>query len=207
MLIVSIFLFRFICIAVLKIAITGGFGCGKSTLLEFLEAKGTACLSTDSMVSRLLSEDSSVISAVIRHFGVECKNEDGSVDKSRIAKIIFQSHSDLEWLESLLHPPVKEAYIKFLKDHEKSSAVVEIPLLFEKRLEKDFDLIVSIICSDAIANKRLRLKGYSERDITFRRQHQLPCSIKAERSDFVLSNDGSLNFLEQQMTSLLSYLN
>ena len=67
-------------------------------------------------------------------------------------------------------------------------------------------ICVSVICSDANANKRLRLKGYSERDITFRRQHQLSCSIKAERSDFVLSNDGSLSFLEQQMTSLLSYL-
>ena len=190
----------------MKIAITGGFGCGKSRVLEFLEAKGTACLSTDSVVSRLLSENSSVISAVIKHFGVECKNENGSVDRSRIAKIVFQSHSELEWLESLLHPLVKEAYLEFFKDHTNCSSVVEIPLLFEKRLEKDFDLIVSVICSDANANKRLRLKGYSERDITFRRQHQLPCSIKAQCSDLVLSNDGSLNFLEQQMTSLLSYL-
>ncbi len=205
-LIVSIFFPRFICIEWLKIAITGGIGCGKSTVLEFLKANGLACLSTDSIVRQLLSEDLSVVESVIEHFGSECKNEDGTVDRSRIAKIVFQSHSELEWLESLLHQLVKEAYVEFLKDHDQSPAVVEIPLLFEKRLEKDFDLSVSVICSDANANKRLRLKGYSERDITFRRQHQLSCSIKAERSDFVLSNDGSLNFLEQQMTSLLSYL-
>ena len=85
-------------------------------------------------------------------------------------------------------------------------ACVEIPLLFEKRLEKEYDLVVSIISSDANANIRLRLKGYSDMDIAFRRQQQLPNSIKAERSNFVLSNDGSLNFLEQQLITLLSTL-
>ena len=85
-------------------------------------------------------------------------------------------------------------------------ACLEIPLLFEKRLEKDFDLSVTVICSDINATLRLRQKGYSESDISHRRLRQLPNSIKAERSNFVLSNDGSLNFLEQQINTLLSYL-
>ena len=67
-------------------------------------------------------------------------------------------------------------------------------------------MIVSVICTDANANNRLRDKGYSETDIAFRRQQQLPNSLKAEQSNIVLSNDGSLKFLEQQMTTLLSYL-
>ena len=67
-------------------------------------------------------------------------------------------------------------------------------------------MVVSIISSDANANTRLRMKGYSEMDIAFRRQRQLPNSTKAERSNFVISNDGSLSFLEQQLISLLSTL-
>ena len=190
----------------MKIAITGGIGCGKSTVLEFLEANGVACLSADALVRHLLSEDQSVIDSVIEHFGTELKNESGSIDRRALAKIVFQSKSDLESLESLLHPLVRESCEAFFEAHNTQLACVEIPLLFEKRLEKEYDLVVSIISSDINANIRLRLKGYSDMDIAFRRQQQLPNSIKAERSNFVLSNDGSLNFLEQQLITLLSTL-
>ena len=187
----------------MKIAITGGIGCGKSTVLEFLEANKVACLSADAVVCRLLSEDQSIIDSVIEHFGTEFINEGGSVDRKALAKIVFQSKSDLEWLESLLHPLVQKSCEAFFKSHDAQLACVEIPLLFEKRLEKEYDLVVSIISSDANANIRLRLKGYSDMDIALRRQQQLPNSLKMERSDFVLINDGSFNFLEQQIITLL----
>ena len=188
----------------LKLAMTGGMGCGKSTALEFLESNGFPCLSADAVVRRLLSEDQSVIDSVIEHFGTELKNESGSIDRRALANIVFQSKSDLEWLESLLHPLVRESCEAFFEAHNSQLACVEIPLLFEKRLEKEYDLVVSIISSDFNANIRLRLKGYSDMDIAFRRQQQLPNSIKAEQSNFVLTNDGSLNFLEQQIITLLS---
>ena len=173
-------------------------------MLEFLEAKGVACLSADAVVQYLLSEDQSVIDRVIEHFGKELKNESGFIHRRALAKIVFQSKSDLEWLESLLHPLVRESCESFFEAHNTQVACVEIPLLFEKRLEKEYDLVVSVISSDVNADIRLRLKGYSDVDIAFRRQQQLANSIKAELSDFVLSNDGSLNFLEQQITTLLS---
>ena len=173
-------------------------------MLKFLEANGVACLSADAVVRHLLSEDHFVIDSVIEHFGSEFKNESGSIDRRALAKIVFQSKSDLEWLESLLHPLVRESCESFFEAHNTQLACVEIPLLFEKRLEKEYDLVVSIISSDVNANIRLRLKRYSDMDIAFRRQQQLPNLIKAERSNFVLSNDGSLNFLEQQIISLLS---
>ena len=145
----------------MKIAITGGIGCGKSTVLEFLEANGIACFSADAFVRHLLLEDQSVINSVIEHFGMEFINEAGSVDRKALAKIVFQSKSDLEFLESLLHPLVQTSCEAFLKAHIAQLVCVEIPLLFEKRLEKGYDLFVSVICSDASANVRLKLKGYS----------------------------------------------
>ena len=175
-------------------------------MLKFLETKGVNCLSTDSVVASLLSLDRFVISSVLEHFGFELKNKDGSIDRKALGNIVFRSKSELEWLESLLHPLVREKCVAFFKVHNSGPACVEIPLLFEKRLEKDYDFSVSVICSDDNANIRLRLKGFSDADIALRRQEQLPNSIKAERSNFVLSNDGSLNFLEQQMIILLSFL-
>ena len=190
----------------MKVAITGGIGCGKSTVLKFLEAKGIACLSADNVVRRLLSEDNLIVETVIERFGTELRDKDGSLNRKALAKIVFQSKSHLDWLESLLHPLVQEACEAFFKIHNCQLACIEMPLLFEKRLEKDYDLVVSIISSDTIADIRLREKGYSDLDISFRRQQQLSNSIKAELSNFVLSNDGSLDFLEQQLTTLLHYL-
>lgn len=202
----SIFFIQFLCIKGLKIAITGGIGCGKSTVLKFLEAGGVPCLSSDSVVRSLLFEDNAVISEVIERFGPDLQASDGSVNRKALAEIVFRSESDLLWLESLLHPLVRAKWEAFLKINTGELACVEIPLLFEKRLEKDFDLSVSVICSVANATNRLSQKGYSISDISLRRQQQLPISVKVECSNFVLSNDGSLNFLEQQTHILLSYL-
>ena len=190
----------------LKIAITGGIGCGKSTALRFLEVNGINCLSTDTVVKKLLSENQKVIDSVVDYFGTEIKNEVGYVDRSALAKIVFQSKSHLEWLESLLHPLVQESCDAFFETKNAQLACVEIPLLFEKRLEKRYDLVVAVVCSEENAKLRLRSKGFLDKDIAFRRQHQLPNSIKAKQSNFVLSNDGSLNFLEQQIITLLSTL-
>ena len=85
--------------------------------LKFLEANGVACLSADAVVRRLLSEDQSVIESVIEHFGTELKNESGSIDRRALAKIVFQSKSDLEWLESLLHPFVQKSCEAFFEAH------------------------------------------------------------------------------------------
>ena len=190
----------------MKIVITGGIGCGKSTALEILKANGISCLSADTIVQSLLSEDHTVINSVIEHFGEGLKNNDGTVNRSALAKIVFGSDSELEWLESLLHPLVQNSFEAFFQVNNGRLAFSEIPLLFEKRLEKKYDLVVSVISSESNTNFRLRGRGYSERDIESRRRLQLPNSIKAVKSNFVLSNDGSLKFLEQQIITLLSTL-
>ena len=120
----------------MKVAITGGIGCGKSTVLKFLEAKGIACLSADNVVRRLLSEDNLIVETVIERFGTELRDKDGSLNRKALAKIVFQSKSHLDWLESLLHPLVQEACEAFFKIHNFQLAFIEMPLLFENVLKK-----------------------------------------------------------------------
>ena len=99
----------------MKIAITGGIGCGKSTVLDFLEINNVACFSADAVVRHLLSEEHTVTRLVIQNFGTKVENHDGSVNRKALANIVFKSKSDLEWLESLLHPLVRESCERFLK--------------------------------------------------------------------------------------------
>ena len=162
------------------------------------------CLAADAVVHGLLSEDRSVIDRVVDYFGEEILCGDSTIDRTQLAERIFQDATALEWLESLLHPLVQSEWKDFISVDCSSFACVEIPL--EKRLEKHFDLIVCVTCSDALANLRLLNKGLRESDIRLRRRQQLPNAIKVERSDFVLSNDGTLEFLHQQLILLISKL-
>lgn len=202
----SIFFLEGIQFSFLNIGLTGGIGCGKSTVLDFFRAQGIPCLSADAVVHSLLAEDSSVIDRVVEHFGVAILDADSRIDRSKLADCVFRQPSSLEWLESLLHPRVQQEWKAFIAVERSGLACVEIPLLFEKRLEKHFDLIVSIVCSDSTANDRLLNKGLRKSDILLRRRQQLPITVKVERSDYVLSNEGTLEFLHQQLIILISKL-
>ena len=186
----------------MKIGITGGIGCGKSTVLEHFQALKLDCLSSDSVAQGLIAEDPQVIASIKEKFGQTIFRDDGSVDRSQLAELVFSDHKALLWLEGLLHPLVREHWVEFTKADQGRLVFVEIPLLFEKKLEKHFDFIVCITCTEHSADIRLREKGLSALSIQQRRDLQLPNSVKIKHSDFVLDNNGSLEFLKLQLNRL-----
>ena len=82
--------------------------------------------------------------------------------------------------------------------------LVEIPLLFEKRLETEFDLIVCVTSPPDVVESRMVHRGYSGGEIEQRRHRQMPLEEKARRADCVISNAGSLEFLKQQTKRLIA---
>ncbi len=190
----------------MKIALTGGIGCGKSTVLGLLKNHGWPCISADLIVHKLLSEDNKLVESIVERFGDTILNKNKVIDRSLLAETVFLDETRLHWLESLLHPKVSEVWRGFLEEHSDVFACVEIPLLFEKRLEKEFDFVVSVTCSDFISNERLSKKGLSQSDFLLRRNQQFQNSIKEELSNFVLANDGSTQFLDIQINKLIHTL-
>ena len=186
----------------MKIGITGGIGCGKSTVLEYFQALKLDCLSLDSVAQALIAKDLRVISSIKEKFGEIIFRDDGFVDRSRLAELVFSDNKALLWLEGLLHPLVREHWVEFTKVHKGRLVFVEIPLLFEKKLEKHFDFIVCITCTEHTADIRLEKKSLSTLSIQQRRNLQLPNSVKIKHSDFVLDNNGSLEFLNLQLNRL-----
>src|SRR5919204_5402052 len=91
--------------APLAVAITGGIGAGKSTALEAFARQGAATISSDEIVHRLLRSDPDVRRELVEHFGTDVIGDDG-VDRSAIARIVFNDPEELDWLEELLHPRV-----------------------------------------------------------------------------------------------------
>jgi dephospho-CoA kinase len=182
----------------MKIGLTGGMGCGKSEALRIFETKGWHTLSADAIAHKLMAEDPEVQAALMENFG--------TLEKKAIAAKVFTDPEKKLILENLLHPRIRRHWLEQIDSKPDLNWVIEIPLLFEKRLENYFDLIVCVACSQETQLQRLRLRGIEAEDAKARIANQAPLSLKIEKSDRVLSNHGSIEFLEEQIDHLLKQL-
>ena len=189
----------------MKVGLSGGIGCGKSTVLGFFSEAGWQTVDTDAVVRELLAADAEVQAQLLSRWG-EAVFAEGAVDHDALAKRVFGHEDDLKWLEELLHPLVRESWQSSIAQTPNANWLVEIPLLFEKRLESRFDLTVCIVCPHNLAAKRMVARAYTEEQIEQRRKQQMPLKEKMELADYLISNAGSLEFLKQQTTRLIEQI-
>ena len=183
---------------------TGGIAAGKSEALAAFGRLGAATLSTDAVVHELL-DDSAVRERLLDRWGGGVV-ADGTVDRSRVGAIVFDSTKELAWLESLLHPLVGERVTdwRVALAPEFDLAVVEVPLLFETRMQDAFDATVAVVAADETRARRAGIRGTELLDS--RSDRQLPQEEKAARATYVLINDGSLATLEHEVAALMERL-
>ena len=189
----------------MKVGLSGGIGCGKSTVLGFFREAGWRTVDSDAVVRELLATDAEVQAQLRSRWG-EAVFADGAVDRGAVAKRVFGHEGDLKWLEELLHPLVRKSWLASIEQAPDANWLVEIPLLFEKRLETRFDLTVCVSCSPEVVAGRMVARAYTEAQIEQRRKQQMPLEEKIERADYLISNTGSLEFLKQQTTRLIEQI-
>lgn len=187
----------------MKLGLTGGIGCGKSTVSALFKDAGWQTIDTDSLVRGLLEEDSNIQAQIREHWGDKVFTQDALIDRKAVAALVFSDKSELKWLENLLHPIVQERWKSSLEGAPELPWLVEIPLLFEKRLETYFDLTVCVHSLPNLVEARIANRGYSQLEILQRREQQMPLDEKVERADHVISNSGSFDFLKLQIKKLI----
>jgi dephospho-CoA kinase len=186
------------------IGLTGGIGCGKSAAAACFAELGFNVVDADQLARQVLASDDS-ISQLRARWGDACLGADGRPDRRWIATKVFNEPAELAFLEALLHPEVarlRQAAVADLTRHH----VVEIPLLFEKGLEAEYDCVVCVACSDDIRLTRLEARGLSRQDAQGRINSQMPLMHKVAKSRYVLWNDGDLSALEAQVKRLVARL-
>lgn len=190
---------------VITVGLTGGMGCGKSTVGRMLEAKGFRRVDTDAIVREMLSTDREVIEQVVAIFGEGVAAPDGGIDRGALAQRVFTPGDALTRLEGILHPRVRAEW-QGRVGREPGRWVIEIPLLFEKSLEKLFNSVVCVVCDSSQQLDRTIRRGLSEAQIKARVQRQWSPDKKVALADFVLLNNGSQSFLERQTSRLAEIL-
>lgn len=186
----------------MNIGLTGGIGCGKSTALRFFADAGARVVEADAVVRQLLEADAGVAAAIRDGFGNKVFTDAGKIDRAALGRSVFHDSDALAKLESILHPRVREVWMREL--HLKYPLlVVEIPLLFEKGLQVHFDKTVCLACNPATQRERLLGRGMSESQFQLRKQRQLSMDEKMRLADTVLINEGSLDHLRAQVLHLV----
>lgn len=188
------------------VGLTGGIGCGKSTVGRMLAVRGYRRLDSDEIVRNRIFTDARVIQELVARFGIGVTKGDGSVDRPALGAKVFSCESDLRWLENIIHPRLYGIWRGEFAAVPNADWLVEVPLLFEKALENWFDFTVCVACSREQQLVRLEQRGLPRGLAGQRISSQLPLEKKIERSDFVLWNEGSPEFLEAAVDRLTKTL-
>jgi dephospho-CoA kinase len=185
------------------VGLTGGLGAGKSEALRLLGELGAATLSTDAVVHELLQGDE-LRETLVARLGPDVA-PDGRLDRAKIAERVFADDEARAWLERTLWPRVGERVASWRAEvGEDRIAVVEVPLLFESGMEGVFDSTIAVVADEPIRERRAGAREHAA--VAERAGRQLTQHEKAERADFIVRNDGSLDELKQTLSRVLAKL-
>lgn len=185
------------------IGLTGGIGCGKSTVAHLFEDEGFRRLDCDQIVHDLLAKDESVIRRISERFGEGVIGSDGGINRKALGAIVFAEGGALTALEGILLPETGKRWQGAVSAEPELNWIVEIPLLFEKNLENRVDLTVCVFSDQRNQLERLSAKGFDRQESMARIAKQLPLAEKAEKADYTLLNDGTIDFLRVQVRKLI----
>ena len=175
-----------------RVAITGGIGAGKSEALKAFARHGAAVISSDDIVHDLIAYDEEVRAALLDRFG--------TTDRGEIARVVFADRAELDWLESLLHPRVRERSERWSAEQDAPLAVAEIPLLYETGGEAHFDAVVVITAPREVRESRTRVP------LAARSGRLIPEEDKVRRADYAYVNDGSPAELDEWVARVVAEL-
>jgi len=187
--------------------LTGNYGMGKSYVLSVFRELGAIVLDSDDIVGLLL-QDRWVIFKLRKLLGKTVEKEDGTLDKSEIAKIIFNNSELRKQLEALLHPLVfarVEAYLKKIKGSRRL-AIIEVPLLFEGGYQGRFNRTITVFTTQKAAIERLMRAGVSRSNAMKRLKAQLPPRTKKKLADYVIDNNGTKQSTRWQVKEIYEKL-
>ena len=188
----------------LKIGLTGGIGCGKSTVLAMFKACGWQTLQADQIAKHYLRTHPEIHMQIKQRFGGTVFDQKGILNLEALAAIVFEDFAELDWLEARLHPLVRAHWQKVLDGSPAENFLVELPLLYENKLEENFDLTVCVVCPDITSNRRLELRGLAVAATQQRRRRQMMLDQKAACADCVIDNSGTVEHLQIKVHKLIA---
>ncbi len=183
----------------MKIALTGGIACGKSLVAKYLNELGVKTIDADDIVHELIPDPN---------------------ERKRLAAEVFADPAKRRALESRLHPLVKAKIDEFFeisnstinqlqieKSKNRKLKIAIIPLLFETHWDAEYDIICCVASDrEKQISRMMTTRGYTREEAEARLAAQMPVKEKAEKSNYVIENNGSSEELKFKVVAFVEWL-
>ena len=191
--------------------LTGGIAAGKSTVLKMFSDHGFQVFDADTVAREVVVPGSIGLQKIVAQFGTEMLLNDGSLNRSKLGAVVFGDSEQLQKLNRITRPLIKEKILKTISEVKKSSkstiSIFEIPLLFEGHYQEYFDGVISLYVNPEIQLQRLMKRNNLTKKVALERiNSQMSMTEKRDRADFVIDNSKDLTHLALEFEQLISQL-
>ncbi|AFY59023.1 dephospho-CoA kinase [Rivularia sp. PCC 7116] len=183
------------------IGLTGGIATGKTTVADYLgNAYNLPILDADIYAREAVAIDSPLLEQIVKHYGDKILLEDGSLNREKLAEIIFNQQQERLWVDNLIHPYVGDRLSLEIQQSSVQTLVAVVPLLFEASMTDLVTEIWVVTCSEKQQIERLMQRNQLNLEQAQARiSSQMPLSEKKKRADIVLDNSSTVEKLLQQI--------
>lgn len=189
------------------IGLTGSIATGKSTVASMLKEYGLPIVDADVVARQVVEPGTETLKQIGEAFGPEVIKEDGTMDREKVGAIIFHQPEKRQVLNNIIHPAIRAEMLRqrdeYLANGE-AHVVMDIPLLFESKLQHFVEKILVVSVKEEIQLTRLMERnGFSEEEARARISTQLPIQVKIDGADAVVYNDGTIENSKEQLALIL----
>ena len=183
----------------IRIGLTGGIASGKSLVSSYFEEQDIVILDADKIYKNLLKTNKILYNEIKKTFQLE------DFTLKQLGEIVFNDQKKLKTLNRIAHPYVIRVFTEQLKKLAKTEefVVLDIPLLFEAKMEDFCDVIICVYVDEIIQIERLiKRNNLSEEEAIKRINSQMPLSEKCKISDYVIDNSKEREYTLEQFNEI-----
>ena len=193
------------------IGVTGGIGAGKSTVAKMLGQRGAVVLDADALAHQAMEPKKLAWRKIVKAFGEQILNEDHTINRKRLAALVFADEQRRKTLEQITHPQVlrviKQQVHRLRRSRKVPAVVLDVPLLLEAGAKNVADALVVVTAQPGVRRQRLKDKfGWSDEEIDARNAAQWEVSAKAALADVVVDNSDGVDNTRTQVDRLWNRL-
>lgn len=188
------------------LGLTGGIGSGKSSVAQLLLSRGAIVIDSDAIARELQAAGSPLLEQLVDRFG-DVLNHDGSLDRAKLASIVFPSPENVKALNAIMHPAIGKEMSDRLEAQRTTNNIVvlDIPLLVENPRKGLSGVVVVDVDPEVAIQRVVEHRGMNADDVRARIARQSTREQRREIADLVIDNAGTLDDLERQVDSVWNW--